>query len=115
MSEVFRASRNTPRIRHKTHGLSKHPSYFRWCNAVNRCTNPNHRAYPNYGGRGISIYESWLDPSVFLGWLDENLGHCPNGMSLDRIDNDRGYEPGNLRWATRSQQVKNQRPRTPKS
>lgn len=112
MSEEFRNSRNRRRVHPKTHGMSNHPSYHRWHNAMSRCTNPEHRAYPNYGGRGIKFYDPWMDVRVFLSWLDENLGPRPDGMSLDRIDNDGNYEPGNLRWATRSEQARNQRARS---
>lgn len=90
--------------------VSKHPSYHRWADIKARCTSPSHWAYSYYGGRGIRMYEPWLNSSrAFLEYLDEHLGPCPPGYSLDRVDNDRGYEPGNLRWADKHTQRVNQR------
>lgn len=110
MSERFAATRATPdRLNNLRHGLYKHPSYHRWYNMVDRCTNPDHRAYANYGGRGISVAPEWCDVTTFLNYLDQNLGPCPEGHSLDRIDNDGDYEPGNIRWATPAQQTWNRR------
>ena len=75
-----------------------------------RCTNPKAHNYQYYGGRGISVYEPWRhDAGAFITWIEENIGPRPEGMSIDRIDNDGDYEPGNLRWATHSQQVRNRR------
>jgi hypothetical protein len=97
------------------HGLSsrKNPHYYlylAWRSARNRCTRPTDPAYPKYGGRGITMHEQWLtDPRPFVEWVLANLGERPEGHSLDRIDNDGNYEPGNLRWGTRSQQQTNQR------
>ena len=71
-------------------------------------TNPKDKDYKNYGGRGITVCEEWLDVGNFVAWCD--LTH-PNieGVSLDRIDNDKGYYPENCRWADRSTQGTNQR------
>lgn len=81
-----------------------------WHGVVRRCCNEDDRGYPNYGGRGIAIYSEWREsPWRFVEWLDENLGPRPKGYSLDRIDNDGNYEPGNLRWASRSTQQRNRR------
>lgn len=91
------------------HGLSHHPHYHRWVGMMNRCTNPNHDGYRNYGGRGIAVCAAWRDVAVFCAWIDENLGPCPAGKSLDRIDNDGNYEPGNVRYAAWSTQIRNSR------
>lgn len=78
-----------------------------------RCQQPNDKQFPDYGGRGIEIFPAWRkDSRAFFEWIEENLGPRPEGMTLDRIDNDGNYEPGNLRWATQSEQNRNQRPRT---
>jgi hypothetical protein len=87
-----------------------HPLYSRWVSAKQRCTNPNAKCYGNYGGRGIAMSALWLnDFGSFERWINENLGPCPEGYSLDRIDNDGNYEPGNLRWASRIEQRNNAR------
>lgn len=93
----------------KTHGRSDDPNYHRHKAMMARCYNPGNSAYAFYGGRGIGVHEPWHDVTVFCDWVAENLGPCLPGQSLDRINNDRGYEPGNIRWATRSEQIGNRR------
>lgn len=87
--------------------------YYVWLAMRNRCVNPQTPSYRNYGARGISVYGPWLeDYRAFSEYVLSNLGDRPSkSHSLDRIDNDGNYEPGNLRWATRSEQVRNSRPR----
>ena len=74
---------------------------------LHRCLNPNSLAWKNYGGRGIKVYEPWQDSfEVFF----RHIGAAPSrDHSLDRIDNDGNYEPGNVRWATKSMQARNRR------
>lgn len=93
--------------RNTTHGMSKinMREYRIWCGMRHRCNNPRDRAYQSYGGRGIKVCDQWLDFTNFLA----DMGRSPPGSSLDRIDNDRGYEPGNCRWATQRQQARNTR------
>jgi hypothetical protein len=75
---------------------------------LDRCYNKNSIGYQNYGGRGISVCAEWK--KSFTAFLQE-LGEKPNDkLSLDRINNDGNYEPGNVRWATRAQQLANRRP-----
>lgn len=94
----------------QTHGLSKHPLYGTWYNIVRRTTDPGNKSYRNYGGRGIRIYGPWLtDVAAFIDWVTENLGPRPAGCSLDRIDNDSHYRPGNLQWASKHAQSLNRR------
>ena len=96
--------------RNTTHGLRNHPLYPVWSAMIRRCTNPDHRDYPNYGGRGIKVYSDWLDVRAFIAYVETALGARPPQWSLDRIDNDGNYEPGNIRWADPRTQRHNQRP-----
>lgn len=82
----------------------------RWNGMLRRCENQADPAYPGYGGRGINVCERWHDFDVFYADIAEALGPCPSGKSLDRIDNNGNYEPGNVRWASQLQQANNTRP-----
>lgn len=92
-----------------SHGMSKHELYPIWQGMRARCLNPKATGYRNYGGRGISIYEPWLDAAVFIADIQRDLGPRPAGTTLDRIDNDKDYVPGNLRWADLADQSRNRR------
>ena len=83
------------------------PTYKSWCRMRHRCCNPHAINYSNYGGRGITVCQRW---DKFQSFLDD-MGTRPPGSTLDRIDPNGNYEPGNCRWATPEEQMKNQRPR----
>jgi hypothetical protein len=88
------------------HLCSRTKIYMVWRTMKQRCLNPNSAAFVYYGGRGITICARWRDSfDAFLA----DMGKPAAGMTLDRIDNDRGYEPGNCRWATRKDQQRNTR------
>lgn len=97
----------------KTHGLADTPEYRSWISMVQRVTNAASHNYPYYGGRGILICDRWLNGDERRSGVEcflADMGKRPAGTSLDRINNDGNYEPGNCRWATRSEQVRNRRP-----
>jgi len=96
------------RITNLTHAHSKDGSgsaYISWKNMRQRCNNPNHTSYSDYGGRGISICDRWNSFENFL--LD--MGDRPKSMSIDRINVNGNYEPNNCQWATAKEQRNNQR------
>lgn len=87
----------------RTHGMKRSPEYMSWKSMRIRCLNKNHEAYHRYGGRGIGICDRWNAFEAFY----EDMGARPEGCTLDRIDVDGNYEPGNCRWATNQEQQNN--------
>lgn len=92
------------------HSMSGTKIYKNWSGIKKRCYNPNCKDYPNYGGRGITMFEIWMDNfQAFYDYVSTLPHFGEKGYSLDRINNDGNYEPGNLRWATKKQQANNRR------
>lgn len=94
------------KARSLTHGKCRTPSYNVWVGIKYRCYNPNDPRYLDWGGRGITICDRWLDS--FENFL-EDMGEKPKGLSLDRLDNDKEYSKENCRWATPREQNQNRR------
>lgn len=89
--------------------LSRLPEYRIWQAMNARCNNPNNKSYGNYGGRGILVAGEWMGPGGFTPFF-EHVGPRPTPKhTLDRINNNLGYQPGNVRWATRHEQNRNKR------
>lgn len=88
------------------HGLSRNKFYDIWRQMMARCNNTKSKNYRDYGGRGITVCEDWKDITTFINWCEETF---IENMSLDRKDNDRGYEPENCRWVDKTTQAINQR------
>lgn len=86
------------------------PTRAAWYQMLHRCEDPDDPGYKNYGGRGITVCPEWHEYQVFADWILVNLGPRPPGMTLNRVDNDGPYAPGNVEWADMRTQRLNSRP-----
>jgi len=102
-------------MREEKHGLTgsdasrlQRKAYRAWSDLIGRCYRESHTSYSTYGGRGITVQESWRhSPGTFYAYVSGLANFSPE-YSLDRIDNSKGYQEGNLRWATNAEQCRNQ-------
>ena len=98
-------SRETTGDLNRTHNMSRTHIYGIWCSMKERCNNPQCKSFKNYGGRDITVCERWLEFENFYA----DMGERPEGLSLERIDNNKGYSLDNCKWATRKEQMRNSR------
>jgi hypothetical protein len=87
--------------------VNHHPLIGTWNMMRDRCTNPNNLDFHRYGGRGIKVSAAWPNARAFIDWAEVHLGPRPDGHSLNRIDNDGDYRPGNVQWASSKDQATN--------
>lgn len=100
------AARQESSERATKHGMRKSPEYSSWLAMKGRCCDPGNKDYPRWGGRGITVCKEWA--ASFEAFYS-HIGPRPPGTSIDRLNGARGYEPGNVRWATPKEQARNRR------
>jgi hypothetical protein len=96
----------TDKGKSRTHGMRQSPEYQTWTAMKGRCCSPSNKDYPRYGAQGIGVCEAWI---MSFSAFFEHVGPRPKGTTLDRVNPSKGYEPGNVRWATPHEQARNRK------
>lgn len=102
-SDLYNNKTNSCQCNIVKHGLNESRIYATYHNMKDRCTNPNCKAYKNYGGRGIKICDEWLGENGFINFYNWAISNgYDDSLTIDRVDIDGNYEPNNCRWITKS-------------
>lgn len=91
------------------HGCNGDEFYPTWYGMMRRCYNASNHNYSRYGGRGITVCDEWHNPQCFIEWARSTAGSKSPGLTLDRVDNSKGYSPDNCKWSTAKAQANNRR------
>ena len=108
VEKYFQTNKET-RQKYLKQWQKENPLCGTWQQMIERCYNPNHISFKNYGARGVKVCERWLNKETGYKAFVSDIGDRPEGMTLDRIDNDGDYTPANCKWSTWKEQHANKR------
>lgn len=106
---IRKSGKSNPGFKHgHSFATKRSPTYYSWDSMISRCTRPSNCNWEYYGGRGITVCDRWQGEEGFTNFL-KDVGIRPKGKTIDRVDNNKGYFPENVKWSTQSEQNYNQR------